>query len=168
MAKRPCYPGDITRRYDELPEDHPRRTTDEKLEAAFILEKHWDDQTSFKDLAERDEVSVSSYTISRTWRDFFGPTDEDYTFYELGKKYKKRDEDVDTALNEYLAARKNDRLDEFRAARSLSKSEDNEKTVVVPQTARELEIAQWYYQRGVEAVKQGEVVDEDVLDLDLR
>ena len=162
MAKRPCYPASIVRRYEELPESHHRRTTPQKLEAANVLENHWNEQTSFKDLAERDDVDVSSFTISRTWRDFFGPEDEDLTFYELGEKYKKKDEDVDTALNEYLDARKNDRLDDFKTARSVS-SVGGESSVK-PQTPRELEIAQWYYQKGVEDVEQGRVSSERSLD----
>ncbi len=156
MAKRPCYPGDITRRYDELPEDHPRRTTDEKLEAAFILEKHWDDQTSFKDLAERDEVSVSSYTISRTWRDFFGPTDEDYTFYELGKNVQEERRRCRYGVKRVPCRTEERPVGRVQSCSKLIQVRGQRKNQwSFPETARELEIAQWYYQRGCGSCEAG-------------
>jgi len=148
MAKRPTYPTHIDRKHKELPDNHPRRTTGKKLEAAQALEEHWSDLESFKGIEQQPGVTVDSSTISRVWRDFFGPEDEELTFWELGEKYAGPDETPEDALNEYLRARKHDRVADFKQARTTRQRQEDD-DAPTPLNARELEIAQDYYQRGV-------------------
>jgi len=153
MAKRPLYPADVTRKHQELPSDTQHRNSDEKLEAADALQKHWEEDQSFKAVAEHDNISVGETTVARAYWQFFGPTDEDLTFVELGEKYADptvEDADWSDGLNEYLEARKNDRLDEFKRARQSHQSQTDDDTTATPLNARELEIAREYYQRGVD------------------
>ncbi len=160
MAKRPYYPQNINRKYRELPNDHPRRNTDSKQEAADALEQYWHEDQSFQAISERDDVDVGATTISRVWRDFFGPDDEDLTFYELGQKYQTENDDDESALNEYLRARKNGRLEDFKRARTSRQRQADDDDVPTPLNARELEIAREYFERGMQAAQdESDVVE---------
>lgn len=166
MAKRPIYPKDISRKYRELPDHHSSRTTDEKLHAADALEQYWSEDQSFSAIEDRDDVHVESTTISRAYLDFFGPEDEDLTFRELGEKYAEdeNEDDWSEALNDYLRARKHDRLDEFKRARESIQRQQESEDVPTPLNARELEIASDYYQRGVQDTLDELGVNQDDLD----
>jgi len=169
MAKRPTYPSKITRKYqDTLPEDQPHRATPEKLAAANHLETDWTDTTTFKQIAE--QAGVGDTTVARAFEQFFGPSDEDHTFYELGEKYRdpEKDEEWTDGLNKYLQARKDGRLDEFKTARNRQSSREttsNGDEEPTPQNARELELCRLFYDRGVEDTLDQLGIDPDAVNI---
>lgn len=101
MGRRKHYPDTIDRKYETAP---TRRDTDESLEGAEIVAEEWNADATFSSIEELDSHDLSRSTIQRAWSHYFGPEDDERSFYEIEQEYGSTDE--------YYELKEEGRLDE--------------------------------------------------------
>ena len=139
MGKRKHYPSQIHRKFQKLPETSTHQNTQTKLEAADLIEEHWDEDATFKSISELDNAP-SAKTIRRAWEDYFGPIDDERTFTELKEEFGSTDA--------YFEAKENGRLNDEGQPKP-----DSDSVIEAnggPLSDREQRIGKFYYELGFE------------------